>query len=126
MKKTDHHNSTKSVSFEGLLNGMTDSGQYGHLRLILTKNDNRRFGQKYLMITPSAFGIVKLNELNFNDNQIHFKLQDIATGFTKQISIAIGDNEFKFLMISWQDIRRMVLADSENKSSHYDLLEFEF
>jgi hypothetical protein len=126
VKKIDHHNQTKSVSFEELLSGITDSGQYGHLRLILTKNDNRRFGQKYLMITPSAFGIVKLNELNFNDNQIHFELQDITTGFTKQISIDIGDNEFKFLMISWQDIRRMVLADSENKSCHYDLLEFEF
>ena len=50
---------------------MTDSCQYGHLRLILTKNNNYEFGQQYLMVTPLGFGVVKLIDIDFRDNHIY-------------------------------------------------------
>ena len=126
MKKIDHLNTTKSVSFEGLLNGMTDSGQYGHLRLILTKNDNREFVQKYLMVTHTSFGLVKLCDINFNDREIQMDLQNCTNGMVKQLTIDINDKTFNFLLISWYDIRKIVLAENKNILNHNEMLDFNY
>jgi len=42
-------------------------------------------------------------------------LQDCITGMVKQIPINVNDKSFNFLLISWDDIRRIVLA--ENKAT---------
>ena len=105
---------------------MTDSCQYGHLRLILTKNNNHEYGQQYLMVTPTAFGVVKLIDIDFRENHIYIELLDCVTGTVKDISVDIDDDKFKFLLISWTDIKKIVLAENKTKFNHDELLDFNY
>jgi hypothetical protein len=66
------------ASFEDLFSGLTGSTQYGHLRIILSKNNNHEFGQHYLYVSQSAFGKVKLCNLDFIDNHIYILSYRIA------------------------------------------------
>jgi hypothetical protein len=66
------------ASFEDLFSGLTGSGQYEHLRIILSKNNNHEFGQHYLYVSQSAFGKVKLCNLDFINNHIYILSYRIA------------------------------------------------
>jgi hypothetical protein len=113
-------------SFEAVLSGLTVSGRYDHLRLILSKNNNRQIGQKYLMVCRSGFQVIKLIDIDYGENQICLALQDISTGMTKSVHLDIDDPEFRFILVSWQDIREMLKGENINKPIEDDLLEFEF
>ena len=69
----------EKVTGEDLLEGLLPEGKYDYLRIILSKNNNRKFGQQYLMVTKNGFGVVKLNHVEFNDNEIHMDLQNERT-----------------------------------------------
>ena len=109
-----------------LFSGLTEYGRYNHLRLILSKNNNRLLGQKYLIISSTSFGLVSLSDVNFDDNHVYFELQDVRTGMIKRVGVDIDDPAFGLLLISWQDIRLMMLAEDETRLIHDDLLEFDF
>jgi hypothetical protein len=115
-----------SSSFKDLFSGLTETGIYSHMRLILTKNNDRRLRQKYLMVSRNAFGLVRLCDVDFDDNQICIALQDINTGIIKNVYLDINDSSFRFLLISWQDIREIIKGESINKPIEDDLLDFEF
>ena len=114
------------ASFEELFSGLTGSGQYEHLRIILSKNNNHEFGQHYLYVSQSAFGKVKLVDIDLIDNHLYIELQDCSNGLFIHNSINIVEKEFKFLLISWEDIRKMVMDESQTKLNNNDLLEFDF
>jgi hypothetical protein len=114
------------TSFEDLLSGLTGSGQYEHLRIIMSRNNNHKFGQTYLYVSKDAFGKVKLCDIDLIDNHLYIELQDCSNGLFIHNSIDIADKEFKFLLISWQDIRNMVLNESNTKLNQDDLLELDY
>ena len=116
------HCSSNIELFAELIN----SGQYEHLRLILHRNQNREFGQTYLYVSQDAFGKVKLVDLDFVDNHIYIGLQDCSTKMFIHQSIDVADKEFKFLLISWQDLRKMVIDENQSKFNNQDLLEFDY
>jgi hypothetical protein len=126
VKETDLNINSNNISLEELLSGMTYSGQYGHLRVILTKNDDHRMGQKYLWVSRSAFGLVKLNDISFYDNKIHLEIEDVSSGLIKSISLDVNDDRFRFILISWQDIRGMVLAENKTIFNNDEILEFDY
>ena len=105
---------------------LINSNQYEHLRLILHRNQNREFGQTYLYVSKDAFGKVKLVDLDFVDNHIYIELQDCTTKMFIHQSIDVEDKEFKFLLISWQDLRKMVIDENQSKFNNQDLLEFDY
>ena len=92
----------------------------------MSRNNNHEFGQTYLYVSKDAFGKVKLCDIDLIDNHLYIELQDCSNGLYLHNSIDIADKEFKFLLISWQDIRGMVFAESQTKLSHDDLLEFDY
>jgi hypothetical protein len=114
------------ASFEDLFSGKTGSSQYEHLQIIMSRNNNHEFGQEYLYVSTSAFGKVKLVDIDLIDNHLYIELQDCNNGLYLHNSINIDDKEFKFLLISWQDIRKMVMDESQSKFNNQDLLEFEY
>jgi hypothetical protein len=111
---------------EDLIIGLTASGKYDHMRLILSKNDDRRMGQKYLMVSRTSFGLVKLLDIDYCENRICMALQDTCTGIIKNVHLDIDNPVFSFLLISWQDIREMMMPDRNTKQGSDDLLEFDF
>jgi hypothetical protein len=101
------------ITGEELMTGFLQK-KYDHLQIILSKNNNRKIGQKYLMVTKSGFGVIKLNHIDFNNNEVHMDLQDESSDIVKHISLNINDEGFKFLLISWDDIVKMVINDNKN------------
>ena len=99
-------------TFEELLSGMTCDGRFDHLRIILTKNSNRTIPEKYLMVTKRGFSLIKLRKVDYHESKIKMELECLSTGIVRQISLDICDSEFKFLLISWQDIRKLVVVEN--------------
>jgi hypothetical protein len=126
MESAEINITSHSPSNIELFSELINSGQYEHLRLILHRNNNREFGQNYLYVSKDAYAKVKLVDLDFVDNHIYIELQDCTTGMFIHQSIDVEDKEFKFLLISWQDIRQMVMDKSQSKFNNQDLLEFDY
>ncbi len=75
------------------------------------------------MVTKHGFSVVKLLKVDFIDERIKMDFQCMTTGIRKQILIDVVDREFKFLLVSWEDIRKMAMDENLKDST---LLEFEF
>jgi hypothetical protein len=123
---TETHINQYCASFDELVSGLTVTGKYDHLRLILSKNDNQSLGQRYLMVSRTSFGLVRLCDVDFDDNHVYFDLQDISTGKVKRVPVDINDPAFGFLLISWADIRELVINKADSNLILDDLLEFDF
>jgi hypothetical protein len=121
-----YNRSRKLVTEEEFLKGLLPNGQYSHLRLIQSKTNDLIFGKKYLMVTQTGFGIVKLCDLDYSDNEIQIYLQDVSSGIIQYFTIDINDNAFKFFLLGWDDIRKMVMDDTSYKSDDDKLLDFDF
>lgn len=126
MQNVNEHIVQYNSFLEDLISGLTASGKYDHMRLILSKNDDRRLGQTYLMVSRTSFGLVKLLDIDYGENRICMALQDTCTGMIKNVHLDIDEPAFSFLLISWQDIREIVNSESFSSSIGDELLEFEF
>ena len=51
--------------------------------------------------------------------------QDINTTTVKHVSIEVNDHEFHFLLVSWDDVKKIVKEESINKADVAKLNEFE-
>ena len=118
--------SRKNVTEEEFLKGLLTDGQYSHLRLILSKTSDLYFGEKFLMVTQTGFGIVKFCDLDYSDKEIQIYLQDVNSGIIQHFSIDINDNVFRFFLLGWNDIRKLVMDDTSYKSDDDKLLDFDF
>jgi hypothetical protein len=118
--------SRKNVTEEEFLEELLPNGKYSHLHLMLSKTENCQFGKEYLMVTQTGFGLVKLCDLDFIDNEIQIYLQDVSSGIIQHFSIDINDNMFRFFLLAWDDIKKMVPDDNDCKSNNGDLLDFDF
>jgi hypothetical protein len=101
VKETDQNTIPNSPTINELLLEMNPGGKYAHLQLILSKNDNRKPGQSYLMVTTSAFSLVKIIDLGFQDNVIQLTLMDSFDGIVNRFQIDINDKSFRFVLIPW-------------------------
>jgi hypothetical protein len=68
---------------------------------------------------------IQLLDLEFKDNHIYVELQDCTSGLFIHKSFDIDNPEFVFSLISWDDVRQMVLGKINSVSRGDDLLEFE-
>lgn len=99
-------------------------------RCVLTTNNIITTGNTYLFVdTNKENGVimyaVKLLDVFYENGIVNLIVQDLTNCLVKQIPIDVYNNEFKFLLVSWDDIRKMVLTESNPKFND-DLLEFEF
>ncbi|MGD0582632.1 MAG: hypothetical protein ABR974_06760, partial [Bacteroidales bacterium] len=100
-KKLINGNQPKKITADELLKGLIPDGRYDHLRIIISKEkkENPQFGQKYLMVTPSDFLIVKLSDLYYKDNHVHLQLQDSVSGTIYWHLINIDSQEITLLLL---------------------------
>lgn len=127
--KDQHQSNTqpKQKTLDELIECISNA-KYLHLQLFLSRDGDfsHGLGQQYLMVTPSSFGVVKLIDLDFNDNHIQMVLQDIETGLIKEIFLNIDDKSFHLLLISWDDIIKMVMDERKTIFNNDEILEFNF
>lgn len=121
------YNQPNPTLIQKLFNGLSPEGKYANLQLILSRNfDVKELPEYYLWISRNAFGKVRLDDIDFDGTHIHLDVQDCTTGLKSIIQIDINDGDFKLLLISWEDIRNLVLGESKSVINTDELLEFEF
>ena len=124
MHKIDNQDSQTSI--QELFAGLSPDGRFAHLQLFLSrKNEKHQLPMYFLWVSRNAFGKVRLDDLDFDGTHIHLDIQECTTGFRKTVSVDVNDEGFKFLMISWDDIRNMVMTGNKLMSNTDDLLELE-
>jgi hypothetical protein len=117
----------QTTTFDELCAGLSPDGKYSHLQVFLYRiGSTHKIGQEYLYVSRSAFGKVKLNDINYKDNLVQLELQNSKTGASEQFSLDVNNTEFKFLLVSWSDIITLVMKDDLVKTDEGDLLEFEY
>lgn len=118
-------NDSFQVTLEDLLDNQKD---YPHLQIVLSRAGHIKngIGKKYLMVTPTGFGIIKLLDLAFDGEYIILNLQDCTDGNQRHIPININDTSFKFLLIYWDNIKDIVMEEILTNNNKDDMLEIEF
>jgi hypothetical protein len=109
-----------------LIDGLSSTNKYDHLRIILTRKKIRSFGQRFLMVTTSSFGLVRLLDLDVDDDHIYLIMQDICTGEISHVPFDVNDKTFQFLLVAWNDIISMTPQTNDNTDNDSSLLEFEY
>jgi len=118
---------THQSKFQNLIDGLSPEGRYAYLQLFLSrKADKLRLPSYYLWVSRDAFGKVRLDAIDFDGTNIQLDIQDCSTGLKSIIQIDINDGDFKLLLISWEDIRNLVLGENKSVINTDELLEFEF
>jgi hypothetical protein len=129
VSKIKSHIRPNSSSIEEFLSGKTTfSDKYSHLQVFLHRKREKRTNQDYefLMVTPSCFGKVIVQDLSFEDPYIIVEFFNCALQKTGIVRIDIHDAHPKALFICWQDVKRMVQADRNYILDNSELLEFDF
>ncbi len=119
-----------SITYDELFSGLSTTGIYSHLQIILHREhtiSKPEFGRKFLLVSPNTFGLVRLNDLYLNDDQICLELEDVFTGILKPFFIPLNDKGFRFILIAWEDVIDIIHQDSIIQSNCGNgLLEFNF
>jgi hypothetical protein len=120
------------VGLNGIYHTVGEESYYINCpRCVLTTNNIITTGKTYLFVdtnkeTGVIMSICKLLNAFYEDGIVNLNVQDLTTCLVKQIPIDVYNNEHNFLMISWDDIRKMVLAENNTNHTIDDLLEFDF
>jgi len=109
------------TTLDEICEGLSPEGKYSHLQVFLYRiKSTHKIGQQYLFVSRTAFGKVKLMNINYHENLIKLELQDSFSGASSQFTLDINDKEFRFLLIAWEDIYYILKAESNIKA--YDEL----
>ena len=113
MKTTKSHNRPNFTPYEELLAGMSCTSNYDHLKIILNASHysiGKSF-QKYLWVTPYDFGIARLMNVDYYDDQVILQLHDETNDVDTTYTIDINVPDIKLLLVNLEDVKRLVLNE---------------
>lgn len=116
------------VPIHGLIERISNNpDKFKHLQVFLhrERDTDSRHDDYFLMVSPRVFGKVKILDLNVEGNFINIEFLDCTMQEVGNIRISINDEKPQVLFICWQDVRKMVLDETQT-SGNDELLEFDF
>jgi hypothetical protein len=118
MKTTKSHNRPNFTPYEELLAGMSCTNKYDHLKIILNASHNSigKTFQKYLWVTPYDFGIAKLMNVDYYDDQVILQLRDETNDTDTTYTIDVNVPEIKLLLVNLEDVKQLVMNDSDGSN----------
>lgn len=114
------------TTFQELSEGLSPDGKFSHLQVFLHRNFKCQIGSKFLMVTPSIFGVVVLRDLTYENGIVIVEYLDCVTKQCGNVRIDINDVRPCVLFICFEDIKSIVLTDSKKVVDDSGLLEFEY
>jgi hypothetical protein len=114
------------TTFDDLCEGLTTNGKYSHIQVFLHRNFKCQIGSKFLMVTPSVFGLVVVKDLMYENGIVIVEFLDCVTEQVGNVRIDINDDRLGVLFICFEDIKSIVLTDSKKVVDDSGLLEFEY
>ena len=114
------------TTLEELGEGLTTDGKFSHLQVFLHRNFKCHIGSKFLMVTPSVFGLVVVKDLTYENGIVIVEYLDCVTQQVGNVRININDERCSVLFICYEDIKSIVLTDSKKVDDDSVLLEFDY
>ena len=100
---------------------------YQHLKVFLRHENSNGipdFGEEYLAVSPSGFGMYRINSTDYQNGRIILSLTEVSTNKAVNYSFNINEVHPTCLFIRWKDVKNMVFQgcmDSDQNDA--DLLE---
>ena len=100
---------------------------YQHLKVILRHENSTGipdFGEEYLAVSPSGFGLYCINSTDYQNGRIILSLTEVSTNKAVNYSFNINEVHPTCLFIRWKDVKNMVFDECMKRDvNDNDLLE---
>jgi hypothetical protein len=103
---------------------------YQHLKVFLRHENSTGipdFGEEYLAVSPSGFGLYCINSADYQNGRIILSLTEVSTNKAVNYSFDINNQNPSCLFIRWKDVKNMVFQgcmDSDlNDNDLFELIE---
>lgn len=130
MKEEEIHNKTCQYpeTIEELVDAMEKHpDSYHHLKVFLRRDgvtDLPEFGEEYLVVSSSGFGLYKINAVDYQNGRIILTLIEVSTNKEVHYSLNLTDPHPSCIFIRWKDVKNMVFDECMTSNvNDNDLLE---
>lgn len=119
---------SKPASIQELVHHMEKHPDlYKHIQIFLRRERNTGipdFGEEYLAVSPSGFGLYRINSTDYQNGRIILSLTEASTNKAVNYSFNINDVHPTCLFIRWKDVKSMVFDECMKRNvNDSDLLE---
>ena len=126
--KTDSNKISNPTSINELVQDMEKHpDRYQHLKVFLRRETSTGvpdFGEEYLAVSPSGFGLYRINSTDYQNGRIILSLTEVSTNKAVNYSFNINKVHPTCLFIRWKDVKNMVLDECMKRDvNDNDLLE---
>lgn len=101
--------------------------RYQHLKVFLRRETSTGvpdFGEEYLAVSPSGFGLYRINSTDYQNGRIILSLTEASTNKAVNYSFNINEVHPTCLFIRWKDVKNMVFDECMKRDvNDNDLLE---
>ena len=115
-------------SIDEMVNEMEKhSDVYQHLKVFLRHENSTGipdFGEDYLAVSPSGFGLYRINSTDYQNGRIILSLTEVSTNKAVQYSLDVNNQHPSCIFIRWKDVKNMVFDECmKSKINDNELLE---
>ncbi len=100
---------------------------YQHLKVFLRRETSTGvpdFGEEFLAVSPSGFGLYRINSADYQNGRIILSLTEVSTNKAVNYSFNINKVHPTCLFIRWKDVKNMVFDECmKSKINDNELLE---
>lgn len=101
--------------------------EYQHLKVFLRCENSTGipdFGEEYLAVSPSGFGLYRIESVDYQNRKIIISLTDTSTKEVVTHSVDISNSQPTCLYVRWKDVKKMVFEECmKGNINDADLLE---
>lgn len=88
--------------------------RYQHLKIFLRHENSTGipdFGEEYLAVSPSGFGLYRIESVDYQNGEIIISITDTSTKEVVTHSVDINNSHPTCLYVRWKDIKNMVFNE---------------
>lgn len=120
---------TNKNSLEELVAIMSSSPEkYAQLQVFLHRKRevNYTSDKEFLMVSPTTFGKILVQDLTVDDPFIIVQFLDCTSREVGLVRININEEKPCVLFVNWKDLRKMILQERRKTQDIDELLELEY
>lgn len=120
---------TEDRQVELLINQMESCPDLHHHLQVFLHRDSKAdciSGYEFLMVTPTSFGKVLIQDLTVDGKNVIIQIFDCTTRQVGNVRININDENPSVLFVSWKDVKKLVFEECSTKNGSDELLELEY
>lgn len=113
--KTESKELSKPASINELVQDMEKHPDvYQHLKVFLRHENSTGipdFGEDYLAVSPSGFGLYRINSTDYQNGNIILSLTEASTNKAVSYSLDVNNQRLSCLFVRWKDVKNMVFDE---------------